>query len=102
MRDEIRRAVVATAWKKHRGENPSSLYSYETGRNANMNGGYDYDTKAFYTDSYHYGTCTNYSVSLTGTSFTGFDYDTGTSFSGCITGNSIQLYDGGRNFTYTV
>ena len=55
MKEEIRRAVVATAFKLIRGSYPSSLYSYSSGKHTNMGGGYDYDARAHYSNSYHYG-----------------------------------------------
>jgi hypothetical protein len=102
MRDEIRRAVVSTAWKKLKGENPSNLYCFTTRTSANMSNGYDYSIRAHYTDSYHYGTCANYSVSSNGSQFSGYDYDSGSNFSGSINGNNIQLHAGGSHFNYIV
>ena len=55
MCDETRRAVVATAWKKLRGENSSNLYSYEICRKAKMSCGYGYVANVHCTDRYHHG-----------------------------------------------
>lgn len=101
MREDIRRAVIATAWKKLKGQNPTNLYSYETGRHTAMGGGYDYEANAHYSDSYHYGTATHFSVTMNGAGFSGFDHESGSHFSGSINGNAITFYDGCRHITYT-
>lgn len=102
MKEEIRRAAIAAAWKQSSGSYPANLYSYETGRFANMSGGYDYEMGAHYSESYHYGTNSHFSVQLNGTEFTGYDYGSSSHFSGKLNGRNITLFDNGKYRDYSV
>jgi hypothetical protein len=108
MREEIRRAIAVNAAAQINKRNPSSVYSYQSGRHSSMTPQYDYEARAHIGGSgsslYHYGVGNHVSLNVNGNDFAGYDYDGGHHFSGRVSGSSVQLYDygEGRYFNYSV
>ena len=67
-----------------------------------MTGAYDYDVNAAFTENYHYGTGTNFQISLNQNSFTGYDSESGSSFSGSFEGSNLTIFVGGKRYNYSI
>lgn len=100
MKEEIRRVVAYAAASRANSKLSSSIYSYATGRYTNMSESYDYDAGAHLGgvrkgNIYHYGE---------GAHIKGFDYSSGSHFSGRVSGRSVRLFDYGSSdyFHYTL
>jgi hypothetical protein len=104
MKEEIRRAIAASAVAKATGTSPSSVYSYQRGKHTPMSSGYDYEAQAHFSDSYHYGTGSHISLQMNGTNFSGYDYGDSHHFAGSVNGRAVQIYDygEGRYYNYSV
>lgn len=104
MKETIRRAIVSNVIAKLTGKAPSSIYSQDRAEHTSMSAGYDYGASAHFSDSYHHGEGSHFSIQINGNNFTGYDHGDGDHFSGTVNGRSVSIYDHGegQHFNYTV
>ena len=105
MESHTRRAIAYVAGRLINEESRSSIYDYSESKYTNFGGNvswssvsiFDYEQSCYISGSstnlYHYGDGHYVTLNVEGGQFSGFDYRSGTYFSGRASGRSLYIYD---------
>ncbi len=103
MRDEVRTAVAFVVAKAC-GAPGSSVYDYSASKYSHFSGSvdknvsiYDHSAQTHITGTlssmYHYLTNNYINITISGHTFNGYDYDSGSHFSGTVRRSNVQIFD---------
>ncbi len=109
MEPNVKACIAFIAGRAISGKTSSSIYDYSQNKNINISGNvsqtnasvYDYDRKCHVQGSlsnlYDHGVNGHVQLKIDGDRFSGFDYSSGTHFSGSVSGNSVSLHANGHS-----